>query len=126
MSPTLTAATRRRTGDATTRPLVTIHANAWDAATHAPLIAHTTNTLTEPMRIAADLALVRENGYAVDDGEFLRGVRCVAVPVRNAENKVVAAVAMSASDKRVSFSEMIECLPAMRRAADALTATIDW
>jgi len=46
--------------------------------------------------------------------------------VRNAENKVVAAVAMSASDKRVSFSEMIECLPAMRRAADALTATIDW
>ena len=94
--------------------------------THAPLIAHTTNTLTEPMRIAADLAVVRENGYAVDDGEFLRGVRCVAVPVRNAENKVVAAVAMSASDKRVSFSEMIECLPAMRRAADALTATIDW
>ena len=93
---------------------------------HAPLIAHTANTLTEPSRIAADLAAVRENGYALDDGEFLRDIRCVAVPVRNADNKVVAAVAMSAPDNRVSVSQMMECLPAMRSAADALTATMDW
>jgi DNA-binding IclR family transcriptional regulator len=93
---------------------------------HAPLIAHTSNTLTEPARIAADLAGVREKGYALDDGEFLRGIRCVAVPVRNAENKVVAAVAMSAPEKRASVSEMMACLPAMRSAAEALTATIDW
>jgi len=93
---------------------------------HAPLIAHTSNTVTEPARIAADLAAVRENGYALDEGEFLRGIRCVAVPVRNAENKVVAAVAMSAPDKRVSVSQMMDCLPAMRSAAQALTGTMDW
>jgi IclR family transcriptional regulator, acetate operon repressor len=93
---------------------------------HAPLIAHTANTLTEPARIAADLSAVREKGYAVDDGEFLRGIRCVAVPVRNADNKVVAAVAMSAPDNRASVSQMMECLPAMRSAAQAFTATIDW
>ncbi len=92
----------------------------------APLIAHTSNTLTEAARITADLAAVRENGYAVDNGEFLSGVCCLAVPVRNADNKVVAAVAMSAPDARASMSQMMECLPAIRSAAEALTATIDW
>ena len=91
----------------------------------APLIAHTPNTLIEPTRIAADLAAVRENGYAVDNGEFLR-VSCVAVPVRNSDNKVVAAVAMSAPQDRASVSQMVDCLPAMRTAAQALTATMDW
>ncbi len=91
-----------------------------------PLIAHTPNTVTEPGRIAADLASVRENGYAIDNGEFLRGISCVAVPVRNADNKVVAAVAVSAPGARASVSQMMDCLPAMRRAAQALTATIDW
>ena len=80
----------------------------------------------EPTRIAADLAAVRENGYAVDNGEFLRGISCVAVPVRNSDNKVVAAVAMSAPQDRASVSQMVDCLPAMRTAAQARTATMDW
>jgi DNA-binding IclR family transcriptional regulator len=92
----------------------------------APLIAHTPNTLVEPARIAADLAAVRQNGFAVDNGEFLRGVSCVAVPVRNGDNKVVAAVAVTAPQERASLGQMIECLPAMRSAAQALAATIDW
>ena len=92
----------------------------------APLIAHTPNTVIEPVRIAADLAAVRENGYAIDNGEFLRGISCLAVPVRNADNKVVAAVAMSAPHDRTSVSQMMDCLPAIRSAAQALTATIDW
>ena len=69
---------------------------------------------------------MRENGYAVDNGEFLHGISCLAVPVRNADDKVVAAVAMSAPDDRASVSQMMDCLPAMRSAAQALTATIDW
>ncbi|NLD53663.1 MAG: IclR family transcriptional regulator [Burkholderiaceae bacterium] len=92
----------------------------------APLIAHTPNTLVEPARIVADLAAVRENGFAVDKGEFLRGVSCVAVPVRNGGNKVVAAVAVTAPEGRASLDQMMECLPAMRSAAQALGATLDW
>ena len=62
----------------------------------------------------------------MDNGEFLRGVSCVAVPVRNGDNKVVAAVAVTAPQERASLGQMIECLPAMRSAAQALAATIDW
>lgn len=94
--------------------------------TQAPLIAHTPNTVVEPIRIVADLAAVRQNGYAVDNGEFLPGISCVAVPVRNIAEKVVAAVAISAPGDRFSVREMMDCLPAMRSAAQALTATIDW
>lgn len=94
--------------------------------TQAPLIAHTHNTLTEPARIAAELATIKEKGYAVDNEEFLPGICCMAVPVRNGDNKVVAAVAMSAPTARLKIGDMPEYLPAMRDAAQALTATIDW
>lgn len=82
--------------------------------------------MVESTRIVADLAAVRQNGYAVDNGEFLQGISCVAMPVRNLDEKVVAAVAISVPGDRVGVREMMDCLPAMRSAAQALTATIDW
>ncbi|MGE0798166.1 MAG: IclR family transcriptional regulator [Lautropia sp.] len=94
--------------------------------TQAPLIAHTAATLTDPRQIADEVSAVRSNGYAVDNGEFLSGVSCIAVPVRNAGNKVVAAIAISAPGARASVSQMMDGLPAMQSAARALSATFDW
>ncbi len=94
--------------------------------TQAPLIAHTHNTLTEPARINAELAAVKDKGYALDHEEFLPGITCMAVPVRNNDNKVVGALAMSAPVERLKGIDIPDFLPAMRDAAQALTATIDW
>jgi IclR family acetate operon transcriptional repressor len=91
-----------------------------------PLIAHTPRTLTDPARIVDEVSVVRDNGYAFDYGEFLSGVSCIAVPVRNAANKVVAAVAMSVPADRADERQLLEGLPAMRQAASAMAATFDW
>src|SRR5260370_40840301 len=53
---------------------------AW-AARWAPLKAVTPNTVTSVPRLAEELALVRERGYALDIEENEIGVRCAAVPI---------------------------------------------
>ena len=55
----------------------------------------TPRTLTTPDAFRAELALVRERGWAVDDEEEERGVRCLAVPVGDGPG-AVAAVSVSA------------------------------
>ena len=44
----------------------------------------TANTITDPDALRAELALVRERGYALDLEERQYGIRCVAAPIRDA------------------------------------------
>jgi IclR family acetate operon transcriptional repressor len=46
------------------------------AATLAP---KTVTTITDPAALEAEMALIRDRGYALDEGENEMGVRCVAV-----------------------------------------------
>jgi IclR family transcriptional regulator, acetate operon repressor len=91
-----------------------------------PLIRHTPTTLVDTKRLAAEFELVRERGYALENEEYLPGICCIAVPVRNSDGKVVAAVAAHAPLSRMSLEQGTAYLPYLRDAAEALTATIDW
>ena len=55
----------------------------------------TDQTITEPEQLRAELALVREHGYAYDLGEIISDLRCVAAPIRNYKSAVIAAISMS-------------------------------
>ena len=44
--------------------------------------AHTPRTITDPDALVADLAAVRERGYAIDDEESSVGLRCFAIALR--------------------------------------------
>jgi DNA-binding IclR family transcriptional regulator len=50
----------------------------------------TENTITDPQAYLEEIGRVRERGYALDDEEYLRGVRAVAVPVRKYGETVAA------------------------------------
>lgn len=60
-----------------------------------PLRRLTGTTTTDPRALAATLAGVRTSGVAVDLGETVGEVHCVAAPVRDDLGSVVAAVSMS-------------------------------
>jgi DNA-binding IclR family transcriptional regulator len=60
------------------------------------------------------------------DEEYLAGVCCLAVPVRDADQRVVAAISVQAPVTRMRLEEMVEFLPHLRQAADAVAQTIDW
>ena len=57
------------------------------------LPAVTPNTITSMSRLQRELQRVRAQGYAVDDGENVAGIRGVAAPVFDHQSNVVAALA---------------------------------
>lgn len=92
----------------------------------APLIRHTPQTLTDAKRLNTEFNAIRERGYSINDCEYLPGICSIAVPVRNADGKVVAGVSVQASSNRMRPEQGLEFLPQLRQAAEAITATIDW
>ncbi|MFC4052692.1 IclR family transcriptional regulator C-terminal domain-containing protein [Actinomadura syzygii] len=87
----------------------------------------TPNTITDPDALAAELGRVRDQGYAVVDGEREEGVRSAAAPVRDRSGAVIAAINVSANAGRVSVAELHErFVPLVVQAADAISRDIDF
>lgn len=86
-----------------------------------PMTQLTPHTLTEPERVGAALNLVRGQGYALVDEELEVGLRSLAVPLRDRQGQVVAALNVSTSTSRVSLSDLTTVyLPALRETAAAI------
>ncbi|KAA9162081.1 helix-turn-helix domain-containing protein [Amycolatopsis acidicola] len=93
-----------------------------DRAELAPLTAH---TITDPAELRAELNRVREQGFAVVDGEREEGVRSAAAPVRGSTGRVLAALNVSANAGRVTLEELrTRFVPRLRETADAITKDI--
>lgn len=87
-----------------------------------PLKRLTPYTLTDPALLRAELERVRVQGYALVDQELELGLRSIAVPVRNARGRVLAAMNVGVQAGRVSKAEMLErFLPVLQSAAQSLT-----
>jgi IclR family acetate operon transcriptional repressor len=86
----------------------------------AALVRYTENTITDPERLQAELEEIRKRGYSIDNQEFLAGVVCLAVPVRDKRGLVCAGLAISAPHARMTVPEAIEHLPTMQDAAEQL------
>lgn len=71
-----------------------------------PLTRITDRTITDAVRMRAELALVRERGYAQAVGEVEEGLHGVAAPVRDASGAVIAAVSISGPSYRVTFDRL--------------------
>lgn len=83
-----------------------------------PLKRFTDRTLTDPLRLRADLALVRERGYAQALGEIEEGLHGVAAPVRDGSGVTIAAVSISGPSYRVTLDRLAD-LGALAVAAAA-------
>ena len=66
--------------------------DALDRYLAQPLLPYTSKTICDPMQLQAELAQVRAQGYAWVVEEFEEGLTALAVPVRNRNGQVVAAI----------------------------------
>jgi IclR family KDG regulon transcriptional repressor len=70
-----------------------------------PLYKFTPKTIVTLHDLQAELARVRKRGYAVDDEEYVAGVRCIASPILNQYGQPVAVLGISGSKARITFRE---------------------
>ena len=70
----------------------------------------TENTITDSIQLKEHLKNMRTQGYAIDDEENEKGIRCVAAPLYNEIGKVVAAISISAPAFRVTKKVIQESL----------------
>lgn len=78
-----------------------------------PLTRYTDTTITDIQVLKQELAEIRRCGWGHDNEEDSPGVRCIAVPVFNAQNHVVAALSVSGvtfqipDEKRESLAQLM-------------------
>jgi IclR family acetate operon transcriptional repressor len=84
-----------------------------------PFIALTDRTITDPARLKAELDRVARLGFALDDEEVAPGLQCVAVPVHNAQGRVIAAI--SASRVPEDDGEQEKIIPLLKAAAKEIS-----
>jgi len=81
------------------------------------LAAYTPRTVTDLEALSRELAAVRARGFAVDDQEYTPGLRCVAVPIRDAYGYVGAAMSVSIPVMRASLDQCAEALGCLAAAS---------
>ncbi|MFC7203124.1 IclR family transcriptional regulator [Haloferax namakaokahaiae] len=75
------------------------------------LEAITDRTITDREELFEALDRVREQGFAYDDEERVRGMRCVAAPILNQDDYAIAAVSVSGPKSRMREERFTEELP---------------
>jgi IclR family transcriptional regulator, acetate operon repressor len=90
-----------------------------------PLQRFTERTITEPAQVRAELARVRELGYAYALGEIEVGLNGVAAPIRDARGAVVAAVSVGGPSYRVTHERLEDLSALVVEAAARISMRLD-
>ena len=89
-----------------------------------PLERMTANTLTTADALRAECEAIAKASYACDREEFIAGLVAVAVPVRDAEGAVRAALAVHAPTARMSMADALTRIDALKTAAGKMTTLL--
>lgn len=84
--------------------------------------AFTRNTITDVGDLLAECQQIRARGWAVDNEERYLGMRCLAAPIFNEFGEAVAGLSISGPTVRLGTDELERHGPAVRAAADEVTA----
>jgi IclR family pca regulon transcriptional regulator len=97
--------------------------NRYFASAHFP--SYTPRTVTDPVELRRIIERARVDDYCLVDGELDLGLRSLAIPLRNAQQRVVAAITVCVPDTRSTADEMLaRVLPAMQQARAGIEAAI--
>jgi IclR family KDG regulon transcriptional repressor len=86
----------------------------------------TERTLMDPHRLHDELNKIRRWGYAISDGEAIRGTIGIAVPVWNSLGQVEAALALTAVESLCNMKQLMRFLPNLKRTAEGISKALGY
>jgi DNA-binding IclR family transcriptional regulator len=87
---------------------------------------YTEHTIIDGEALKAELALIRQKGYALDDEEIEVGLRCVAAPIRDHSGHVAAAISVAAPVQRMSKKNVLATIPSVVSAAESISRRLGY
>jgi IclR family acetate operon transcriptional repressor len=85
------------------------------------LVARTPRTITRVADLEAEFEKVRAQDFALNDQENFEGIVAVAAPVRDAQERVVAALTMHGPMPRLTLERCEATVPRLRQAAQRIS-----
>lgn len=82
---------------------------------------HTENTICNLPSIMAELEVIRERGYAIDNGEDNIMLRCLAAPIRDADGDAVAAISVTMLESAFREEHVTAVIQKLTEAALAIS-----
>jgi IclR family acetate operon transcriptional repressor len=104
--------------------LASLREEEWPTSLGAPVFKrYTPNTITSPAALRRHLLLVQAHDLAFDLQEFSPGACCVAAPVRDGRNRLVAVIGISVPARRFE-SEQKNLVRVLRELSSEATAEL--
>ena len=95
-----------------------------EVAARLELVRRTPRTIVSADELRAELERVRARGFAVDDEENERNIRCVGAAVRDHTDAATHAISVSALTVELSLEDAVALGPRVVAAADAVSAAL--
>ncbi|MBN1835278.1 MAG: IclR family transcriptional regulator [Spirochaetales bacterium] len=90
------------------------------------LEANTPRAIVDKGQFRLELMRVRSQGYAIDDEEFARGVRCVAAPVLNSAGQTIASLGITGHTSEITDERLPGLRDATLRAAARISRSLGY
>lgn len=82
-------------------------------------------TMTDKSALRAALIATRRRGFSTDNEEFMEGMTAVAVPIRDAQGRLVSTLSVHAPLQRIGLDALVEKVDTLFDAASELSDLIN-
>ncbi|MEL6750667.1 MAG: IclR family transcriptional regulator [Pseudomonadota bacterium] len=86
--------------------------------------ARTGATITDAVSMKAEIANIREKGFATDREEFMEGMAAVAVPILDRQGSLFATLSIHVPTMRMSLEEALTHMASLKEAAAELSSIV--
>jgi IclR family acetate operon transcriptional repressor len=87
---------------------------------------YTPYTLTEREELLEELAVVRQKRYAIGCNETIEGVTCIAVPIYDRDNEVIAAISVSSASSVLTPERYISVIGTLREKSKSISERLGY
>ncbi len=95
-----------------------------DQVLSGPFERHAARTIVDPAALRAELEVVGERGYAIDDHELSDHMRCIAAPIFERDVRVRMGISISGPDSRFTLDYLDALRPSLLATTEGLSAQL--